>query len=131
MSINGNVPGFSCHLSRFTDPSELLCVIFCTNRGDIDFTELARNIAGAVNRKLGPPEPPQVMKCRESCFNVQTTAERFEKFLQSKGVTVMAKIDHTAGAAKAGLTLRPTITVIFGNPAVGTHLMLANQAIAL
>ena len=34
-------------------------------------------------------------------------------------------------AKKAGLNLRPTKVLVFGNAAVGTNLMLNNQAIAL
>lgn len=130
MSIRGNVPGFSCYMSRFTDPSELLCVTLCANKENIDLTELARHIAGAFNRILGPPIGPKRMHFFESCYDVKTTMDRLEEFLKEKGVHIMTRVDHTAGAEKAHLSLRPTETLIFGNPAVGTYLMLANQSIA-
>lgn len=130
MDIHGNIPGFSCYLCRFTAPSELLCVTLCANKDNIDLTELARFIAGAYNRKLGPPAAPHTVRCVESCFTVQATIDRFEQALQAKGIQLMAKIDHSGEAKKVGLTLRPTQTLIFGNPAQGTHLMLANQSIA-
>jgi D-alanyl-D-alanine carboxypeptidase len=130
MDIHGNVPGFSSYLSRFTAPSELLCVTLCANKENIDLTELARSIAGAYNRKLGPPVSSDAIRCFESSFSVQTTIDRFEEALKAKGIQIMAKIDHSLGAKNAGLTLRPTQTLIFGNPAAGTHLMLANQSIA-
>lgn len=131
MSMHGNVPGFSCYMSRFTDPAELLCVTICANKDNVDLTELARLIAGAFDNKLGTPKGPSKIRCFESCFSVQTTVERLESFLKKKGIQVMAKIDHSAGASKANLSLKPTETLIFGNPAMGTHLMLANQAIAI
>ncbi|MCA2539867.1 MAG: DUF302 domain-containing protein [Microcystis sp. M54BS1] len=56
--------------------------------------------------------------------------DRLEAFLKMKGVQIMARVNHAQGAAKANLTLRPTQTLIFGNPALGTHLMLSNQSIA-
>ena len=38
---------------------------------------------------------------------------------------VIARIDHSAAAAEAGLELRETTLLIFGNPAGGTRLMQA------
>jgi CubicO group peptidase (beta-lactamase class C family)/uncharacterized protein (DUF302 family) len=131
MDIRGNVPGFSCYLSRFTDKAELVCVTLCANKEGVDLTELARRIAGAFDRKLGPPVNPQVMQCLESCYPVGTTVDRLAAFLASKGVEVAARIDHAASAQKQGLELRPTQVLIFGNPAVGTHLMLSRPSIAL
>ncbi len=131
MSMRGFVPGFSCYMSRFTNPQELLCVTLCANKENVDLTELARKIAGAFNPKLGPPKGPKTTHFFESCFTVQTTMDRLEQFLKAKGVQIMARVDHSAGAKKADLTLRATETLIFGNPAVGTHLMLANQSMAI
>jgi uncharacterized protein (DUF302 family) len=54
-----------------------------------------------------------------------------EAALLGKGMTVFARIDHAAGAAKVGATLRPTQLVIFGNPKVGTPLMNCAQSIAI
>ena len=42
-------------------------------------------------------------------------------------MTVFARIDHAAGAAEAGLDLRPTEVIIFGNARGGTPLMQASQ----
>jgi CubicO group peptidase (beta-lactamase class C family)/uncharacterized protein (DUF302 family) len=131
MDIRGNVPGFSCYLSRFTDPSELVCVTLCANKEGVELTELARRIAGAFDRKLGPPVGPKVMKCLESGYPVATTVDRLAAFLKSKGVDVAARIDHAAAAKKKGLSLRPTEVLVFGNPAVGTHLMLSRPSVAL
>jgi CubicO group peptidase (beta-lactamase class C family)/uncharacterized protein (DUF302 family) len=129
MDIRGNVPGFSCYLSRLT--VDLVCVTLCTNKEGVDLTELGRRIAGAFDHKLGPPVGPQVMRCRESCYPVGTTVDRLAAFLQSKGVEVAARIDHAAAARKKELELRPTEVLIFGNPAVGTHLMLSRPSVAL
>jgi uncharacterized protein (DUF302 family) len=56
-----------------------------------------------------------------------TTLDRLTAALQSKGVTIFARLDHAAGAASVGLTLRPTTLVIFGSPAAGTPLMQLAQ----
>ena len=67
----------------------------------------------------------------KSMHNVQETADRLESVLQSKGMNVIARIDHSAAALKAGMALRPTELLIFGNPKVGTPLMQCQQSIAL
>ena len=46
-------------------------------------------------------------------------------------MTVMARVNHQQGAEKAGLELRPTEVVIFGNPKVGTPLMQCAQSVAI
>jgi uncharacterized protein (DUF302 family) len=67
----------------------------------------------------------------KSAHTVAVTADRLEKILGSKGMTVFKRIDHAAGAKKVGKTLRPTELVIFGNPKVGTPLMLCSQSVAI
>ena len=66
-----------------------------------------------------------------SAHTVAQTADRFESILGAKGMTVFARIDHAAGAAKAGKTLPPTQLIVFGNPKVGTPLMLCSRSIAI
>ena len=53
--------------------------------------------------------------------------DRLEAEVRAKGMTVFARIDHAAGAAEAGLKLRPTELIIFGNARGGTPLMQASQ----
>lgn len=59
------------------------------------------------------------------------TMDRLEADVRSKGLTVFARIDHAAGAAEAGLPLRPTELLIFGNAKGGTPLMQAAQAVGI
>ena len=40
---------------------------------------------------------------------------RFEELANQRGLIVFARIDHAAGAANVGKTLRPTEVLIFGN----------------
>lgn len=67
----------------------------------------------------------------ESANGVTATADKLEKILKSKGITVFARIDHAAGAKKIGKSLRPTQLLIFGNPKLGTPLMASNQSIGI
>lgn len=67
----------------------------------------------------------------QSNHDVATTADKLESVLNNKGMTVFTRINHAEGAKKANLELRPTEVVIFGNPKVGTPLMLCSQTTAL
>jgi len=62
-----------------------------------------------------------------SSFGAEETKRRFEAALKAKGLTIFAEIDHAAGAAAVGLSLRPTTVIIFGNAKGGTPLMQAGQ----
>jgi uncharacterized protein (DUF302 family) len=62
-----------------------------------------------------------------STHNAKETMDRLEAEVKAKGLTVFARIDHAAGAKAAGLTLRPTEVLIFGNAQGGTPLMQALQ----
>ena len=66
-----------------------------------------------------------------SSFGPQDTMNRLETAVKAKGMTVFARIDHAAGATAAGLPLRPTEILIFGNAKGGTPLMQAVQTIGI
>jgi uncharacterized protein (DUF302 family) len=66
-----------------------------------------------------------------SSFGSQDTVRRLEATVKARGMTVFARIDHAAGAAEAGLALRPTELVIFGNARGGTPLMQRDQIIGI
>ena len=66
-----------------------------------------------------------------SRHSVDETVARVKKTLEAKGVKLFALVDHSGEAAMAGLEMRPTKLLIFGNPKVGTPLMLAAPSIAI
>ena len=68
-------------------------------------------------------EPGVVTKL--SPRSVGDTVARLTGLLAAKGVQVFATIDQRAAARAAGLDLRETVLVIFGNPAAGTLVMQA------
>jgi uncharacterized protein (DUF302 family) len=68
---------------------------------------------------------------KPSKYSVAETLDRLTGVLQSKGVAIFARIDHSGEAAKAGLQLRPTQLLIFGNPKAGTPLMAAAPSLAI
>ncbi len=54
MITTGSGNGFSSLLSRYTDPSELVCVTLLANREGLDLHALAQKIAAAHNGRLKP-----------------------------------------------------------------------------
>src|ERR1700742_1852666 len=56
---------------------------------------------------------------------VAETVARFTAIAQAKSLRVFAVIDQAAEARQAGLALRDTVLVVFGNPAAGTPVMAA------
>jgi uncharacterized protein (DUF302 family) len=63
--------------------------------------------------------------------SVDQTVEKLEATLAAKGVKLFAVIDHSGEAERAGLRMRPTKLLIFGNPKAGTPLMVASPTIAI
>jgi uncharacterized protein (DUF302 family) len=59
------------------------------------------------------------------------TADRLKQVLKEKGIHLFARIGHSDAAREAGLSLRPTVVLVFGNPVAGTPLMQSNQTIGI
>jgi uncharacterized protein (DUF302 family) len=66
-----------------------------------------------------------------SNYGPPETMNRFEAEIKARGMNVFARIDHAAGATAAGLSLRPTELLVFGNAKSGTPLMQTVQAIGI
>lgn len=66
-----------------------------------------------------------------SSHGPKETMTRLEAAVKAKGLTVFAHVDHAAGAAEVGLSLRPTDLLIFGNAKGGTPLMQSVQTVGI
>ena len=78
-----------------------------------------------------PEAAPNGIVSVESSHSVDATLERLQGLLHNRGVNVFALIDHSGEAEKAGIPMRNTKLLIFGNPKGGTPLMLASPTAAL
>jgi uncharacterized protein (DUF302 family) len=67
----------------------------------------------------------------ESSRSVPETLARLETIVRAKGLAILARIDHSGDAAKAGLSMRPAQLLIFGNAKAGTPLMVASPGVAI
>src|SRR5205085_3214284 len=74
---------------------------------------------------------PEGLTIRPSSYGPKETMDRLAASVVDKGMAILARIDHAAAAAKAGLELRPTEVLIFGNPRAGTPLMQAVQTVGI
>ena len=68
---------------------------------------------------------------RRSSFGYDETLQRLIAAIAARGATLFDVIDHAENAEQVGLELPPTSVVIFGNPVVGTPLMLVAPSLAL
>jgi uncharacterized protein (DUF302 family) len=82
------------------------------------------NVAPGANR-LAATE--QGLITVTSAHPAHETIERLKHAVEAKGLTVFCRVDHAANAVEAGLQLRPTELLIFGNARGGTPLMQAVQ----
>ncbi|MEL7352371.1 MAG: DUF302 domain-containing protein [Cyanobacteria bacterium P01_A01_bin.116] len=91
-------------------------------------------IAMAVGSRPGaslPVPSPTGLVIKQSPHSVEDTQQRFVSILEERGLNVFATIDHAQNAEGAGLSLRPTRVVIFGNPKLGTPLMECGPSLAI
>ena len=68
---------------------------------------------------------------KQSKYSVPETLDRVDALLQSKGIKIFVRVDHSGEAEKAGLKMPPTQLLIFGNPKGGTPVMLAAPTAAI
>jgi uncharacterized protein (DUF302 family) len=66
-----------------------------------------------------------------SSYSAKETIDRLEAVLKGGGATIIARVDHAAGAASVNLPLRPAELLIFGNPKGGTPLMQLQQTMGI
>lgn len=70
----------------------------------------------------------------QSRYSVKETITRFEEAVRDKGslgFMVFTEIDHAAAAKKFGLTMRPRTVIVFGNPKLGTPVMVKSPTLAI
>ena len=68
---------------------------------------------------------------KRSPFQVDETVGRLTGAIQAAGAKLFALVDHSGEAQQAGLSLRDTKLLIFGNPLGGTPAMEASALAAL
>jgi uncharacterized protein (DUF302 family) len=102
-----------------------------TNLGNINAANLKRAHALVQSGKTRGKIVLSGLTTIQSHFGPQEAIDRLETEIKAHGMGVFARINHAALAAEAGLMLRATEVILFGNPRGGTPLMQASQTIGL
>ena len=66
-----------------------------------------------------------IVKVR-SAYPVAETIDRLKRDVASKGIMFFFAVDQSTLAADAGIRLRPSTLLVFGNPALGSQFMTSN-----
>ncbi len=74
---------------------------------------------------------PEGLTICPSSYGPKETMDRLVAAVGARSMAVLARIDHAAAAAQAGLELRPTEILIFGNARAGTPLMQTAQTMGI
>jgi uncharacterized protein (DUF302 family) len=112
--------------------------------GYLHFDVVAEQLRAKIPVKMGydqtcgfsqehpmPNFPENGMVHLRSPYPVSETLQRLESILQTHGIAVFCRVNHSGEAAKVGLKMRPTEVLIFGNPKGGTPLMIASPTLAI
>ncbi len=78
-----------------------------------------------------PASSDDGMTVKQSKYSVKETVDRLVVALKERGIAPAVRIDHAAGAKSAGIELLPTELLLFGNPELGTPLIVANRKIGI
>ncbi len=114
----------------------ILIIIACeqTNTAQNSSNNNSVNMEENQNKTMGEKTETAIEKHikvkSENSFD--DTYAALKKIIESKEpLSIVAELDHSANAKKAGTELRPTKIIMFGNPKLGTPLMKENQAIGV
>jgi uncharacterized protein (DUF302 family) len=88
----------------------------------------ALSFAGPVQAD-GVPESGIVTG--KSAYSMSETVARLKQDVAAKGITFFIEVDQQKLAADAGIKLRPSTLLIFGNPPLGTLFISANPLAGL
>lgn len=68
---------------------------------------------------------------KKSAHSVKVTLDRLETILKKKGIGIAVRWNHAAKAKGVGIDMRDTEILIFGNPKMGSPLMMSNQEVGI
>ena len=64
----------------------------------------------------------------KSAYSMAETIARLKKDIAEKGIRFFDEVDQSKLAANAGIELRPSTLLVFGNPPLGTLFLTSNPA---
>jgi uncharacterized protein (DUF302 family) len=76
-------------------------------------------------QSLNPAGDDGLVRVR-SAYPVDETVARMRQDIAAKGITFFQEVDQAKLAAGAGIALRPSTLIVFGNPPLGAQFLTAN-----
>lgn len=120
-------------------------VAYLSSRHDLDGVETLPKVSEALENLVSGVSKSSVLESedqmvssgegietKESTFSFEETYSKLQNVLEENpNIRIIAELDHQENARSVGLDLKPTSIIIFGNPQLGTPLMLEEQSIGL
>jgi len=83
-----------------------------------------------ASAQSAPQSPPVVSEAGiikvKSAYPLDETIARIKQDIDAKGITFFLVVDQSKLAADAGIKLRPSTLLVFGNPALGSQFITSN-----
>jgi uncharacterized protein (DUF302 family) len=86
----------------------------------------AQNVAGGAM----PPNEAGIVTVK-SAYPMSETIERLKRDIAGKGIKFFSEVNQSGLAADAGIKIRPSTLLVFGNPPLGTLFIAANPLAGL
>ena len=107
------------------------CIAQACSAALLAFTMMLSSASHGGAEGLKPAVGASGVIATKSAYTVEETVVRLKKDIAAKGIVFFQEIDQAALAAKAGIELRPSVLLIFGNPPLGTQFITANPQAGL
>ena len=88
-------------------------------------------LTAAAPATNGPADPSDGAVAVRSAYPMAETIERLRQDIASKGLTFFVAIEQSKLAGDAGVKLRPSTLLVFGNPALGAQFITSNPVAGL
>jgi uncharacterized protein (DUF302 family) len=88
-------------------------------------------VAGSMASRVAPPVFEDGVVRVKSAHPLPETIDRLKQDIAAKGIVFFSAIDQSKLAADAGIKLRPSMLLVFGNPALGSLFITSNPQAGL
>src|SRR5512138_248349 len=99
--------------------------MFTSLRRTFAASALSLVVAAPVLAQNTAPAADGLIKVR-SAYSMDETIDRIKKDVAAKGIMFFQAVDQSKLAANAGISLRPSTLLEFGNPPLGAQFLTAN-----
>jgi len=82
-------------------------------------------LAGSLAPARAAPVDDGLIKVK-SAYSVAETVTRLRKDIADKGIMFLQEVDQAKLAGDAGIKIRPSTLLVFGNPPLGTQFLSSN-----